>query len=144
MKTQPSKLLPILIVFAATFSALTARAQTKPWVAPPTAKEVKNPISPEPSTLKAAKTLYIANCAPCHGTNGKGDGPAAAALNPKPADHTSAAVRNETDGALFWKISEGHTTMPTYKTIFTPAQRWELVNYIRTLSKPSPKDHQAR
>jgi mono/diheme cytochrome c family protein len=144
MKTQPSKLLPILIVFAATFSVLTARAQTKPWVAPATAREVKNPVTPEPSTLKDAKVLYIANCAPCHGTKGKGDGPAAAALNPKPADHTSEAVRNETDGALFWKISEGHTPMPTYKNIFTPAQRWELVNYIRTLSKPRPKDHQAR
>jgi len=110
-------------------------AQSKPWVTPQPAKSVKNPIEGNKSDLAVAKTLYVANCSPCHGTTGKGDGPAAAALNPKPANHTSAAVQSETDGSLFWKLSEGRNPMPSYKKILTDQQRWELINYIRTLGK---------
>jgi len=110
-------------------------AQSKPWVTPQPAKSVKNPIEGNQSDLAVAKTLYVTNCSPCHGTTGKGDGPAAAALNPKPANHTSAAVQSETDGSLFWKLSEGRNPMPSYKKILTDQQRWELINYIRTLGK---------
>lgn len=137
--------MPTSLAFCAITIAYNAWAQPqKPWVAPAAAQAVTNPVSPDAATLKAAKVLYIANCAPCHGEKGKGDGPAAAALNPKPADHTSPALANETDGSLFWKISEGRTPMPTYKTTFTPTQRWELVNYIRSLAKPGVKANQSR
>jgi mono/diheme cytochrome c family protein len=110
-------------------------AQTKPWVAPAAAIAIKNPVPSSPASLKDGKSLYATNCAPCHGDKGKGDGPAAAALSPKPANHTSAAVQNEKDGSLFWKISEGKQPMPSYKTMLTETQRWELVVYIRSLAK---------
>jgi mono/diheme cytochrome c family protein len=114
-----------------------AQAQSK-WNTPQEANNLKNPYANNTSVLKDAKVLYMANCAPCHGAKGKGDGAAAVALNPKPADHSSDAVQKETDGALFWKISEGHNPMPQYKQTFSEAQRWALVNYIRTLAK-NPK-----
>jgi mono/diheme cytochrome c family protein len=136
---QKSKTLSALIILAAIFISGTVRAQSKPWVAPATNQSIKNPLSPDAAALKDGKVLYITNCAPCHGEKGKGDGPAASALNPKPADHTSPALRNETDGSLFWKISEGRTPMPQYKKIFTETQRWELVNYIRSLSNTTGK-----
>jgi mono/diheme cytochrome c family protein len=63
--------------------------------------------------------------------NGKGNGIAAAALNPKPADHTSAALQKESDEALYWKMTEAHTPMPSYNQALTDTQRWMLVNYIR-------------
>jgi len=110
-------------------------AQQTNWVVPNYAINVKNPLAGNNSVLADARTLYIANCGPCHGTNGKGDGPAAPGLNPKPADHTSAAVQSETDGSLFWRLSEGHKPMPAYKNIFSEHQRWELIDYIRTLAK---------
>ena len=110
-------------------------AQNKPWVTPKPAETVKNPLAGNENVLADAKTLYITNCAPCHGNKGKGDGPAAQALVPKPADHTSALVQSETDGSLFWKLSEGRNPMPGYKKILSDQQRWELINYIRTLSK---------
>ena len=117
-----------LIVFASV-------AQKGPWVAPKEAATVKNPTAGNAASVAAAKTLYTANCGPCHGDKGRGDGPAAQGLNPKPADHTSAAVQSQTDGTIFWKLSEGRTPMPGYKKIFTDEQRWGLVNYIRTLAK---------
>jgi mono/diheme cytochrome c family protein len=106
-----------------------------PWVAPKQAQGITNPLSGSQAALADGKTLYISNCAPCHGNKGRGDGPAAAALSPKPADHSSATVQGETDGSLFWKVAEGRTPMPSYKAIFSEKQRWELVNYIRTLAK---------
>lgn len=122
-----------ILIFDSTF------AQTKPWVAPPDADNVKSPVVVSPSVLGDAKTLYTANCAPCHGDKGKGDGPAAGGLNPRPADHTSDAVQKQTDGAIFWKLSEGRGPMPAYKKIFTDQQRWGLIAYIRTLAKGKKK-----
>ncbi|MDE3124388.1 MAG: c-type cytochrome [Bacteroidota bacterium] len=111
------------------------QAQSSSWNAPASANQLKNPLAGNTTVLKEAKKLYITNCGPCHGNNGKGDGIAAAALKPKPADHTSAAVQKETDGALYWKMTEGHTPMPSYKQALTDTQRWMLVNYIRSLAK---------
>ena len=99
------------------------------WKAPAEAKAVKNPVKGVGNAKKTIET----NCVPCHGPGGKGDGPAAAALPPpKPADWTSAKVQSETDGELFWKISNGRGAMPPWKHL-PEQERWELVNYIRTL-----------
>lgn len=110
--------------------------QKAPWVSPKTAQELKNPLAGDKAALMEAKKLYTTNCAPCHGDKGKGDGPAAQALNPKPADHSSATIQSESDGSLFWKLSEGRNPMPAYKNVFNEQQRWALVSYIRTLAKP--------
>ena len=72
---------------------------------------------------------------PCHGSKGKGDGIAAPGLSKPPADHTSDFVQKQTDGALFWIISQGNNPMPTYKTTLNETQRWQVVNFIRTLAK---------
>ena len=100
-----------------------------PWVAPADAKAMKNPVKGVGNAKKAVET----NCVSCHGPMGKGDGPAAAALPPpKPANWTSAAIQKETDGELFWKISNGRGAMPPWKHL-PEQERWEIVNYIRTL-----------
>ncbi len=74
-------------------------------------------------------------CIACHGPGGKGDGPASKALNPKPADHTSARTQAQTDGELFWKITNGKGMMVGWEKIIKEEDRWHLVNYIRTLSE---------
>ena len=129
----------LLILLSFTLLCYTSSSQSTNWVAPKDADNVKNPLTGNASILADARTLYVANCGPCHGEKGRGDGPAAQGLNPKPADHTSVAVQNETDGALFWKLSEGRNPMPGYKKIFTDQQRWELITFIRTLAKVKKK-----
>lgn len=114
-------------------------AQATPWVAPPEADNLKSTVTGNAAGLAAAKALYAANCGPCHGDKGRGDGPAAMGLNPKPADHTSDGVQKQSDGAIFWKMSEGRAPMPAYKKVFTDQQRWELVAYIRTLARGKKK-----
>jgi hypothetical protein len=93
----------LLLIFS--LSYFLTLAQSPPWVAPKDADNLKNPLAGNSSVLPDAKALYIANCGPCHGDKGRGDGPAASGLNPKPADHSSVAVQNESDGAIFWKLS---------------------------------------
>jgi len=100
-----------------------------PWVAPPEAKSLKNPVK----GVGDAKKVVETNCVTCHGASGHGDGPAAAALPPpKPANWTSVAVQKQTDGEIFWKISNGRGAMPPWKHL-PEKERWEVVNYIRSL-----------
>lgn len=110
-------------------------AQSKPWPVPQAALNVKNPLANNANSVKTGKSMYISLCAPCHGNKGKGDGLAAASIKPKPADHTSAAIQAESDGSLFYKISEGRSPMPQYKNAISESDRWALINYIRTLAK---------
>lgn len=63
-----------------------------------------------------------------------GNGAAAIALNPKPADWTAPRVHDQTDGDLFWKISTGRGAMPSWKQL-PERERWALVRFIRTLEK---------
>ena len=114
---------------------LTILAQMKVFVAPKSADAVINPLKGNASATVEGKKTYTTFCTPCHGQKGKGDGAASAGLSKKPADHTSTAIQSQTDGALFWMLSEGNTPMPAYKKIITATQRWQLINYIRTLKK---------
>lgn len=116
-----------------------SQAQSYSWTVPKSAVTLKNPEASDAASIKNGKTLYQTYCSPCHGDNGKGDGPAAASLNPKPADHTSEVVQAESDGTIYYKISEGHahTAMPPFKAVLHPEQRWAIVNYMRTLAKKS-------
>ena len=107
------------------------------WTAPPAAAQKENPVSADRFSLAAGKKLYALACAACHGDKGKGDGAAAAALTPKPKDFSDLKMQAQSDGALFWKISEGKTPMPPFGAALTDEQRWTLVNYLRTLA-PKP------
>ena len=101
-----------------------------PWEAPAADKAKKSPGGSAANGKKLAET----NCVTCHGTSGKGDGPAAQALTPKPADWTSAKVQSESDGALFWKISNGRGPMPPWKHL-PDKDRWDLVAHVKSFGK---------
>ena len=123
----------LLALLVASFATLAPAASTSDWKAPPTAVHRPNPVAATPGAIAAGQKLYAGNCMTCHGPAGKGDGPGAAALEKKPAD-LGSRIRStgESDGELFWKISEGRAPMVSWKGSLTETQRWELVNYIRT------------
>ncbi len=108
---------------------------SKSWVAPKSADKLKNPLAGIMEATKKGKKLFSDNCYECHGDSGLGNGPSAYMLDPKPANLTSEKVQKQSDGAIFWKISEGDNgAMVSYKDSFSEKQRWQLVNYIRQLS----------
>ena len=104
-----------------------------PWVAPSAEKAKKNPLPNDKKTIEQGEKLAKVNCAPCDGNKGKGDGPAAVVLNPKPADWTSKRVQDEPDGEILWKITTGRGPMPPWRHL-PENDRWALVRYIRTLA----------
>lgn len=108
----------------------------EPWAAPPSDRDVKNPVPATPENVAAGKKLYEDNCAMCHGDKGAGDGITGENLVVKPADLTDAKLmKGETDGSLFWKITTGRAPMQSWKDTLSDTQRWQLVDYIRTFIK---------
>ncbi|NOY47496.1 MAG: cytochrome c [Chlorobi bacterium] len=122
--------LTLLLLLSATF---VVNAQT--WVAPKSADTIENPFIGNKDAIKKGKKLFASMCVICHGFKGKGDGVAGAALSPKPANFTSKTIQAQTDGALFWKLTNGKAPMAAYKDMLTKEQRWQLVNYLRTFKK---------
>ena len=103
---------------------------------------LKNPLPLEREVVGRGKTLFRTHCSPCHGQAGRGDGPAAANLNPKPADLTSSHVDDHADGDMFWWLHHGiaGSAMPAFKDTLSDVERWELIRFIRSLRHPLPDD----
>ncbi len=101
-----------------------------------------NPFAGDASAAAAGAETYSTYCASCHGPEGKGDGPAAAALDPAPPDFSDAQVMSTMDDAyIFWRISEGgamepfNSSMPAWGDSLSDEQIWQLVSYLRELSQ---------
>ncbi len=109
--------------------------QNNTWVAPPEADKLSNPKKGNEQATREGKKIYEEVCWICHGDKGNGKGPASVGLTPPPADFLSSRVQGQSDGALFWKISEGKGAMTSYKDKYSESQRWSLVNYIRQIAK---------
>lgn len=105
------------------------------WIAPKNADAIINPLKTNQKAIKQGKSLFQQLCAICHGDKGKGDGIASAALNPKPANFMKEKFHSQSDGAVYWKLTEGRAPMASYKEALSETQRWQLVNYIKTLKK---------
>ncbi len=109
--------------------------QASIWTAPSSAVKMTNPVVVDAKSLEAGKAIYTKNCNDCHGKKGKGDGPKSGDIDKSPQDFTKEAFQKQTDGGLFWKITEGRKPMPSFKKDLTDLQRWQVINYVRTLGK---------
>jgi len=108
----------------------------KPWTAPARKARVKNPIEKSSAAVERGRQLFAINCVACHGAEGKGDGAAATALTPRPTDLGGKLAQADSDGAIYWKISNGRAPMPAFDPALTDTERWELVHFIRSLGTP--------
>ena len=124
-----------IIVLSLTAFFITAHSQAA-WTAPAAASGVKNPTPANKDNVATGKDLYAKHCKSCHGAAGLGDGPKAATLDVSCGDFTAKAFQAQTDGDLFFKVSEGKGKMPGFKkNIPDDKDRWALVNYMRTFKK---------
>lgn len=118
--------LPVPLTKAATPS-------TQSWRAPERASRIRNSVKSDAESIAQGKQLYVKECQVCHGSSGKGDGSKAPELRVNPGDFAHPRMSEQTDGELFWKITQGRTPMPAYRGTLSQKQRWALVNYLRTL-----------
>jgi len=108
-------------------------------------------VAPPDTLLNSAdaidngRVLFLANCAPCHGVRGDGQGTTQPTFGPPPADFTDRArMQPLSPQYLFWRVSEGGrvepfrtqgSIMPAWKYQLTAEQRWQVIAYIRTLAR---------
>ncbi len=141
MNRKLSIIIAILVAGGLTLAAAStqgAKTGLDEWVAPARAAKKKNPIAAEAVSLEKGKAVYIKECVSCHGDTGKGDGSAVKDLEKKPNDLTLAKTLDQSDGALFWKITEGNKPMACYEKTLSEEDRWNVINYLRTLAvKPA-------
>lgn len=124
------------IVF--TLAPASARAQgtssLPPWLAPERASHRTNAVPTSAEAVKHGQRLFLRDCAKCHGNTGHGDGKDGLTLSPRPADFTSERVQAQTDGALYWKMTEGRGLMP--RATLGDQEKWSVIDYLRTLASP--------
>ena len=107
----------------------------KPWNAPAPAAAKANPQK-GPESVSNGKALFAKHCQSCHGKSGMGDGTKASELKTEPGDFSKSAFQAQSDGSVFYKISEGRDDMPSFKKKMPDASDiWDVVNYVRTLKK---------
>jgi mono/diheme cytochrome c family protein len=92
-----------------------------------------NPVpSDEISQLRGA-VLYNIHCELCHGEKGHGNGPLAEYFDRTPENLTSPQITAEFDGAVYLTIFQGFGQMPSLAENLTIQERWDVINYVRTL-----------
>jgi mono/diheme cytochrome c family protein len=106
------------------------------WDVPEAAQKMKNPTKADKENMVVGRAIYLKHCRSCHGRDGEGDGPKAGELDTFPGDFSSEEFQSQTDGALYYKTTEGKGDMPSFKkTIRSDEDRWILVHYMRTFKK---------
>ncbi len=105
------------------------------------AADVNKLSQPTDSLVETGKKIFQTTCVSCHGTNGKGDGPASTGLNPAPRNFTSKNgwVNGPKLTSIYQTLQEGikGSAMVAYEQ-FTPTEKFALAHYIRTTFVPDP------
>ncbi|MGO8986304.1 MAG: c-type cytochrome [Terriglobales bacterium] len=127
-----------LVIFGLVFFVFALWAQTPPAKdnkVPPDAAAKQNPVKPTPESLAKGKKLYGYDCAMCHGANGDGKGDMAADMK-NVTDFTKPdALKDRSDGELFYVIRNGKGEMPPEGDRAKDDDIWNMVNYVRSLAK---------
>jgi mono/diheme cytochrome c family protein len=127
--------LAILIVIAlAGLAQNSGYVQDPSWQAPAKAAAKQNPLAGNPGAAIGGRKLFQRECAECHGQSGNG------VIAKKAANLQLPSVQEQSDGTLFWKITNGNPRrgMPSFSSL-PEMQRWQLVLYLRTLNQAAAK-----
>ena len=129
------RLLRVCLLAAIAAPAQNPDYQPDPnWRAPAEAAAKVNPLATKPEAAAGGRKLFLRNCVECHGPDGSG------IAKKHAADLQLPMVQDQSDGALFWKITNGNPDkgMPSFSQL-PDLQRWQLVLHIRTLKAQEQK-----
>ncbi|HTS37401.1 MAG TPA: cytochrome c [Candidatus Solibacter sp.] len=112
---------------------------------PVAAAKAENPVKPGPESIARAKKWWTIDCAMCHGKDGNGKGETAQDMKLAIKDFTDpATLKERTDGEIFYIIKNGHEDMPPEGQRVKTEENWDLVNYVRSLSKKPDADQKTQ
>ena len=113
------------LTFGGAFVAATAQTGDIP----------KNPVPGDPKSIAAGRKIFQTYCVDCHGSKGKGDGSEGQDMDPHPANFTdNKQEHGTTDADLFVVVRDGTKRgMKSFGKRLSPAQIWDVVNYVETL-----------
>src|SRR5690348_6027026 len=115
-----------LSLLVAEFAIPIAAQNSKFHNAPPSAKDLKNPVEGQSSAISAGRKVYLFRCSRCHGKNAEGSGNIPALVD--------GALESVTPGEVFWFVTKGspNNGMPSWAKL-PERQRWEVVSYVKSL-----------
>ncbi len=101
------------------------------WIVPDDRKGRLSTFPFSDETRRSGEQLYSINCKSCHGTPGKNN---YQNLVPPPGDPATEKIQKNSDGEIFYKVSEGRGQMPSFKNVLTSADVWNIISYIRSFN----------
>ncbi len=135
MNARPGRRRPLIALAAV---VLVAGVAVTVWLrlgpsSPPFDPTQRNPFPATLELLAIGERVYRAHCESCHGADGRGNGPAAATLDPRPVDFSIHAGMGHSDALLFHWVSYGvpGTAMPSFARRLSRDERWHVINFIR-------------
>jgi mono/diheme cytochrome c family protein len=127
MKTRSIYITALLLIMSSLPLSIWAQSD---WQVSEDKQNEKNPTSFSEESIKTGKSIYAIRCQSCHGEPTKNNG---LPLVPKPTDLSEQAFLDiNTDGSIFHKLKEGRVTMPSFSTVLSDEEIWQVVNYIRS------------
>ena len=115
-------------------SSAIAAPDDPPMTRDEASQKLTNPAASTPDSVERGRKAFTSFCAPCHGPGGHSDGPIAAKLLFAPPDLPMNLARR-TDGYLYATIRNGGVLMPSQGSRIPVSERWDIVNYLRTIQK---------
>ena len=91
-----------------------------------------NPTEPDADSVTRGAELFLINCSFCHGSEAGPPGPVGRKLQPPAPTLPAQRLAQLSDGELFQRVTFGVGRMPAFRLRLEPAERWDLVNYLRS------------
>jgi mono/diheme cytochrome c family protein len=101
------------------------------WIVPADKKGKLSTFPFSDETRKAGEKLYSINCMSCHGTPGKAN---YLPLVPPPGDPATEKIQKNNDGEIFYKVSVGRGQMPSFRSVLTSNEIWNVVSFLRSFN----------
>jgi len=124
-----------LLLGIVTFLVIVPDLAGQEWTVPDDKKGKLSTFQFDDNTRKAGEKIYSVNCMSCHGTPGKGN---YLKLVPPPGDPATDKIQRNSDGEIFYKVTNGRGQMPSFKNALESDEIWHVISYLRSFN-PSYK-----